>query len=87
MIEPGMPQHNGVPKRIKRTIVKNVRSILRMSKLPRAFWGEVVRIRVCIINIAPSVPLQFEIPKRFWTGKNASYIHLKDLGARPSCMC
>ena len=34
---PGTPQHNGVAERMNGTIVEKVRSMLRMSKLPKTF--------------------------------------------------
>ncbi|XP_039056176.1 E3 ubiquitin ligase BIG BROTHER-related-like [Hibiscus syriacus] len=35
---------------------------------------------VDIVNLTPSVPLNRGIPKEGWTGKRASYNHLKDTG-------
>ena len=33
---------------------------------------------VCyLINSSPSIPLDFDIPERVWTGKDVSYSHLK----------
>ena len=42
-IVPGTPQHNGVAERMNRTIMERVRCMLRMAKLPKPFWSEVVR--------------------------------------------
>ena len=64
---PETPQHNGVAKRMNRTIVEKVRSMLRMAKLPKTFWGEAVRTACYLINHSPSVPLEFDIPERVWT--------------------
>ena len=33
-----------------------------------------------LINRSPSVPLEFDIPERVWTGKDVSYSHLKVFG-------
>jgi transposase InsO family protein len=40
---PGTPQHNGVAERINRIIVKKVRYMLRMAKLPKSFWAEAIQ--------------------------------------------
>ena len=45
--------------------------------LPKLFWGEVVVTACYLINRSPSVPLDFDIPERVWTGKDVSYSHLK----------
>ena len=34
---PGIPQHNDVAEQMNHTIVENVRSMIRMAKLPKAF--------------------------------------------------
>uniref|UniRef100_A0A2N9FLT3 Integrase catalytic domain-containing protein n=1 Tax=Fagus sylvatica TaxID=28930 RepID=A0A2N9FLT3_FAGSY len=74
---PGTPQHNGVAERINCTIVEKVRCMLRMAKLPKSFWAEAVQTACYLINRSPSVPLDFDIPERVWTGEDASYAHLK----------
>ena len=79
---PGTPQHNGVAERMNRTIVEKVRSMLRMAKLPKTFWGEAVRTACYLINRSPSVPLEFDIPERVWTNKELSYSHLKVFGSK-----
>ena len=43
---PGTPQHNGVVERMNRTIVEKVRRMLKLPKLPKSFWGEVVNTAV-----------------------------------------
>ena len=35
-----------------------------------------------MINILPSVHLEFDIPQRVWTGKNVPYTHLKVFGCK-----
>uniref|UniRef100_A0A2N9FX16 Integrase catalytic domain-containing protein n=1 Tax=Fagus sylvatica TaxID=28930 RepID=A0A2N9FX16_FAGSY len=74
---PDTPQHNGVAERINCTIVEKVRCMLRMAKLPKSFWAEDVQTACYLINRSPSVPLDFDIPERVWTGEDASYAHLK----------
>ena len=79
---PGTPQHNGVVERMNRTIVEKVRRMLKLPKLPKSFWGEVVNTAVYLINRSPSVPLDFDIPQRVWIGKDVSYFHLKVFGCK-----
>lgn len=80
--EPSTPQHNGVAERMNRTIIEKVRCMLRMSNLPKSFWGETVGTAVYLINRAPSVPLEFDIPERVWFGKDPSYSHLRVFGCK-----
>ncbi|OMO59210.1 Integrase, catalytic core [Corchorus capsularis] len=82
LTEPGTPQHNGVAERMNRTIVERVRCMLRMAKLPKAFWGEAVKVACYLINRSPSAPLGFDIPKKVWLGKDPSYAHLKVFGCK-----
>ena len=64
---PGTPQQNGVAERMNRTIVEKIRCMLRMTNLPKLFWGEVVVTACYLINRSPSVPLDFDILERVWT--------------------
>ncbi|CAH9105587.1 unnamed protein product, partial [Cuscuta europaea] len=77
---PRTPQHNGVAERMNRTIMERARSMLNMTKLPKSFWGEVVNTACYLINRSPSVPLNFEVPERLWTGKDPTYSHLRVFG-------
>ena len=67
---------------MNRTIVEKIKCMLRMTNLPKSFWGEVVVTACCLINRSPSVPLDFDISKRVWTGKDVSYSHLKVFGCK-----
>lgn len=80
--EPGTSQHNGVAERMNRTIMEKVRSMLRMAKLPKSFWGEAVLTACYLINRSLSVPLESDIPERVWSGKKISYSHLKVFGCK-----
>ncbi|MCF8704093.1 hypothetical protein L3055_11205, partial [Corynebacterium sp. MC-02] len=77
---PCTPQHNGVAERMNRTIMERVRSMLSMAKLPKPFWGEAVRAACYLINRSPSVPLDFKVPEKLWSGKDPSYSHLRVFG-------
>ncbi|CAH9079859.1 unnamed protein product [Cuscuta europaea] len=65
---PRTPQRNGVAERMNQTIMERVRSMLNVAKLPKSFWGEAVNTACYLINRSPSVPLNFEVPERLWTG-------------------
>ena len=47
-----------------------------------SFWCEAVQIACYLINRSSSVPLEFDIPKKVWTGKDVSYSHLKVFGCK-----
>ena len=79
---PSTPQKNGVAERMNNTIVEKVRYMLRMTNMPKSFWCEVVQTTCYLINRSPSVPLEFDIPERVWTGKDVSYSHLKVFGCK-----
>ena len=85
-IVPGTPQHNGVAKRINCTIVENVRCMLRMAKLPKSFWAKAVQTACYLINRSPSVPLDFDIPERVWTGEDTSCT-LEGIWVQDICTC
>jgi hypothetical protein len=56
--------------------------MLTMAKLPKSFWAEAVQTACYLINRSSSVPLDFDIPERVWTGEDASYAHLKIFGCK-----
>jgi len=56
--------------------------MLRMTNLFKSFWCETVQIACYLINQSTLVPLEFDIPKRVWTGKDVSYSHLKVFGCK-----
>ena len=41
-----------------------------------------MKLAVDLINLSPSVPLNYDIPQRVWTGKDISYDHLRVFGCR-----
>lgn len=66
------PQQNGVAKRMNRTIMEKVRSMLSDSGLPKRFWAEATHTVVVLINKTPSSAINFEIPDKKWSG-----LHMK----------
>ena len=76
-VPPKTPQLNGLAEMMNRTIAKKVRYTLLHSKLPKTFWGEAVKTVVDLTNLSSSRPLNGEILEEVWSGKKASYSHLK----------
>ena len=77
-----VPYNKIVAERMNHTIVEKIRCMLRMANLPKSLWGEVVVTACYLINRSSSVPLNFDIPERVWTGKDVSYSHLKVFGCK-----
>jgi len=69
------PQQNGVAKRMNKTIVEKIRCMLFYAKLLKSFWGEAMKTAVIMINLSPSVPLEFDVRDRVWKGKDVSYAY------------
>ena len=79
---PSTPQHNGMAKRMNRTIIERVRCMLRMAKLPKSFWSEAIRTACYLINRFLSAPLNFHIPEKIWSGRDVSYSYLRVFGCK-----
>ena len=47
---PGSPQHNSVAKRINRTLIDMVRSMIANTHLPTYFWTKALKTTVHILN-------------------------------------
>lgn len=56
--------------------------MLSNAKLSNSFWGEAMRTAVDLLNLSPSIPLNCDVPKKVWTGKDVSHKHLKVFGCR-----
>ena len=74
---PKTPELNGLAKRLNRTIMERVRSMLSHSKLPKSYWAEAMLTAVYLINRSPSMALKGDVPQWVGTGKDVSYKHLK----------
>ena len=60
--------------------MEKVRSMISKAKLSKPLWGVAVHAVCYLINRSPSLPLNFEILKKVWSGKNPSYSHLRIFG-------
>ena len=56
--------------------------MLSHSKLPKSFWGEVMRTSIDLIHLSPLVPLKGDVPERVWTRKDVSYENLRVFGCK-----
>ncbi|KAL6211081.1 hypothetical protein ACLB2K_016309 [Fragaria x ananassa] len=79
---PGPPQHNGIAERMNHTILVKVRSMLKTANLAKEFWAAAVTTACYLINLTPCVPLDLETLESVWTGRSASYSHLKVFGCK-----
>ena len=65
---------------MNKTIKEMIRCMLSHSKLPKSFWGEVMRTSIDLINLSPPIPLKGYVLERVWTGKDVSYDHSRVFG-------
>lgn len=79
---PKTSQHNGIAKRMNRTICERIMCMLSYAKLPRSFWSEAMRTIVDLINFSPSDLLDCDIPSNVWIGKDISLGYLRVFGCR-----
>ena len=77
---PKTSELNGLAKRMNRTIMERVWSMLAHAKLPKTFCTEALSTTTYVINRSPSVPLDGDTPQKVWTSKEVSYQHLKVFG-------
>jgi hypothetical protein len=71
-----------VAERMNRIIAERIRCMLSHAKLFKSFWDEVMKTVVAMINLSPSVALEFNVPDRVWKGKDVSYAYLRVFGCR-----
>mgnify|MGYP002776752891 FL=1 len=77
---PYNPSSNGVAERYNGTLCERLRCMLSTAKLPHEFWGEALKTAVHICNRSPNKSLKNGIPEEVWSGKPASYDHLRIFG-------
>ena len=74
-------QQNGVSKRKNRTIVENMRCMLKRKNLPNKFWAEAVSCAGYLINRSPTKHLKDCTPHEAWYGRKPDIQHLKVFGS------
>ena len=53
---------NGLVKRMNRTVMERVQSMVTQAKLSKTFWAEVLMAMAYVINRSTSNPLDGDIP-------------------------
>ncbi|GJW27376.1 retrotransposon protein, putative, ty1-copia subclass [Tanacetum coccineum] len=76
----GMPQQNGLAKRMNRTLMDKVRCLLIQSGLPKTFWAEATCTAAYLINRSPSTAIEKKIPIELWSGHSSDYEMLRTFG-------
>jgi hypothetical protein len=78
---PSTPQQNGLAKRMNRTLLERVRSMLTGSGMPKKFWAEAVTTAAYLINRSPSSYVVLKKPMEAWSGAKQDYSGLKIFGS------
>ena len=71
-----MPEHNDIAKRLNRTLIERVRTVLHASRLPKTLWGEALLHVVWVKNRSATRALDGKTPYEMLYGKKP---HLGDL--------
>ncbi|KAH9671238.1 Integrase catalytic domain-containing protein [Citrus sinensis] len=74
------PQQNGLAERMNRTLMDKVRCMLVQAQLPKSLWVETLLTACYLVNLSPSVALDYKTPFEVWHGKPASYDVLRVFG-------
>nr|GEY24735.1 retrotransposon protein, putative, Ty1-copia subclass [Tanacetum cinerariifolium] len=75
---PYTPQHNGVSKRINRTLLDMVRSMMSLTTQPLSFWDYALESATRIINVVPTKMVD-KTPYELWYGKVPNLSYLKEM--------
>lgn len=74
------PQQNALSKRLNRTMLEKVRSMLSEYGLPGEFWAEAVNTAVYLVNLSLSSAINFSTPSELRHKRMADYSRLKVFG-------
>ncbi|CAL0318234.1 unnamed protein product [Lupinus luteus] len=74
------PQQNGIAERKNRTILNMVRTILKMSGVPRNFWPEAVNWSIHLLDRNPTFAVKNMTPEEAWKGHKPSVEHFRIFG-------
>ena len=74
---PYNPQQNGVAKRMNRTILNKVCSMIFFKNVKLMFWVDVVLCVVYVKNRCPSNAIRNKTPYEMWYGHIPSVKHLR----------
>ena len=62
------------------TLMDRVRSMLVQSKLQKTLWTEILLTACYMVNLSPSIVIDFKTPYEKWTGQPANYGNLRAFG-------
>ena len=77
---PKAPEQNGVAKRLNRTLVEAVRSMLVDANLPHKFWAEALSTAVYLKNRSPTKAVKDMTPFEAWKNTKPKVGHLRVFG-------
>lgn len=64
-------------ERRNQSVVEMARCLLKLMKVPRKFWGEVVRVAVYLLNWSPTKSLDGKTPFEAWFGRKPGVRHMR----------
>lgn len=74
------PQLNDIAEWMNRTLTERARSMRIHAGMSKMFWADVVSTAAYLINLGPSVTLNFGIPEEVWSDKKLNLSHLQVFG-------
>lgn len=74
------PQQNGVVERKNRIVMNLVRCMLTEKQVPKAFWQEVVRWCVHVLNKCPTLVVQNRTLEEAWSGMKPTVEYFRVFG-------
>ena len=77
---PKTPEQNGLAKRLNRTLMESVRTMLIQAELPQRLWVEELTAAVYLHNRSPTKSLLKMIPLEAWSGVKPDVSHLRTFG-------
>ncbi|GEM11218.1 gag-Pol polyprotein [Rhodotorula toruloides] len=79
---PYSPQSNGVAKRVNRSIVEGIVSLLAQAGAPKTLWAEALQAFVFVKNRSPHAALSGNVPLAVWRNRPARVDMLRTWGCR-----
>ena len=80
MTVPYAPDQNGINKRINRTLIKRVQSVLYGKNLDKTLWAKIANTVIYLKNRSPTTVLQGKTPYKAWYGQKLDLSYLRILG-------
>ena len=71
------PQQNGLAERMNKTLMDKVICMIIQSQLPKGLWAKTLLTSCLLVNLSPSVVIDFKTLFKMWFGKPGNYNDLK----------